>query len=524
MPPRKKITSSKLSRKSLHLKGNGLLVDLPLDVFLEIFKILHPLDLLYLSRTNKALREFLLDRSNASIWRVSLEHVEGSPPKCPSYTSEVQWTRLLFEEVCHVCYSTLEHDFTFDPIWWEFSARYCSECCPNQVVKKLSLKLAIRARERGVFPCINGFYLAKDINDFLEKYSTANTEAAKTRLVQERREQTKILTDHARVCRPWMERIVQARNKALQDLKDARLAAIRAKFREAGWPNALVHSATNSWEWRQPENLLVQSPKLLSNAEWRRIGPKLTKELENSVKGRVMDGRFRTLEWAFPNLIKFTEKLAFPPRMVDVALFPDVRAILEGDLKREITVDDLKGALESRLPKLLEEWSIAFEAELRDHTRTTLGLSDDGTVDPFEHALAYFVCETKCCQGHFTGHWKPCLAVPYYYSWQRDPASETYEEMVEAVFRRKPCTVENMFMLEPARAAVLEDVIKRYGKDPESATCEEMDAAAGKLWCMRCVEKNQPTGWRDALAHSIKYHELPEQLRARWEVEIETED
>src|ERR1700761_8185554 len=72
--------------------------------YIQILKIVHPLDLLYLSRTNKALRKFLLDRSSAKfIWRTSLERAKERPPKCPSYTDEVQWTRLLFEEVCHVC-------------------------------------------------------------------------------------------------------------------------------------------------------------------------------------------------------------------------------------------------------------------------------------------------------------------------------------------------------------------------------------------------------------------------------------
>jgi hypothetical protein len=123
MSPRKKVANSTRGRKSLRLKGNGPLLDLPLDILLEaslfyglsggiaiielgivqILKIVHPLDLLYLSRTNKALREFLLDRTSVSIWRGSLELVEGSPPQCPPYTNEVQWTRLLFEEVCHVC-------------------------------------------------------------------------------------------------------------------------------------------------------------------------------------------------------------------------------------------------------------------------------------------------------------------------------------------------------------------------------------------------------------------------------------
>ncbi|KAJ7837706.1 hypothetical protein B0H13DRAFT_2105152 [Mycena leptocephala] len=493
MSPRKKVANSTRGRKSLRLKGNGPLLDLPLDILLEILKIVHPLDLLYLSRTNKALREFLLDRTSVSIWRGSLELVEGSPPQCPPYTNEVQWTRLLFEEVCHVCCSTLEHDFSFDPIWWEFGARYCSECCPDQVVKKLPKKLTQDFTVnvwKEVFPRCDGWYLATGVNEFMEKYSAANATKSRTTLIQERRNQTKVITDHAQICRPWMKRIVTARGAALQEVKNARWTAIKAKFREAGWRDGLIMRCISGWKWNHD---LVNIPKLLSDAEWNRIGHKLNKEVEDAVRGSVMSDRFRTLSLALPNLASLTEHLAFSPRMIDVALLPDVRAILEGDLKLEITADDLKAALQPKLPGLLEAWSSAFETQLRDHTRTVLNLPSDNTMDPFEYALAYFVCDNKCCQGHFTGKRKPCRAVCY-----RWDADDTYEDQAIKAFSRKPCTVDDMFSLTPA-LTVLEDVVKHYKKDPQNTTCKEMDAAPGKLWCMRCVMKNQPTGWRDAV-------------------------
>ncbi|KAJ7268705.1 hypothetical protein B0H12DRAFT_1096232 [Mycena haematopus] len=510
MPPRKKGGKSIRVRKSL--EGNGPLLNLPMDILLEIFKIVHPLGLLYLSRSNKALRAFLLNRRSAEfIWRASFELVEDSPPKPPSYSNLVEWTRLLFEEVCHVCCTTLEHDYSFDPIWWEFGARYCSDCCTDQLLatklpKKLTGSSAARlpALWRDVFPLVHGY------RGFMAKYSVSSA-ADQITLIQERRNRTKELIDHAKISRPWMNRIVLARSNEMNQLKDARWAAIKIKFCEAGWRASLIYK----YQWDRHD--LVNIPRPLTDAEWNKIGPKLLKEVEDTARYPVMRGRFQTLERTFfSRLTQLTQPLAFSPRMVDIALLPDVRSVLEGNLKLEVTVDDLKAALDSKLPDLLAAWSSALEARLRDHTRAALKLPSD--VNPFKFALAYFICEHRCCQGHFTGKAKLCRAG--YYNYHDEP--ETYEDLAAEFLNCKPYTVEDMFRLGPA-CRVLPDVIRHYGKDPQTATCEEMDAAPGKLWCMRCVLKNQPTGWRDAVAHSIRFHEHFSALKARWEVEIEDE-
>ncbi|KAJ7646969.1 hypothetical protein FB45DRAFT_734141, partial [Roridomyces roridus] len=114
----------------------------------QIFTLVDPLTLLYLARTNKALRGFLLDRQNSNIWRASLQAVESAPPLPPACMDDPAWCRLLFEEICHVCalflllsrvlmypqvcFAQLEHDYHSDPIWWEFGARYCQGCSGSQ--------------------------------------------------------------------------------------------------------------------------------------------------------------------------------------------------------------------------------------------------------------------------------------------------------------------------------------------------------------------------------------------------------
>ncbi|KAF8546194.1 hypothetical protein OG21DRAFT_1427778, partial [Imleria badia] len=78
------------------------LINMPLDVLIEIFLFSEPLDLLYLARTTKGLREFLLNRRKSfALWKNAIGNVKDFPP-CPDHMSAPAYTYLAFVPVCHV--------------------------------------------------------------------------------------------------------------------------------------------------------------------------------------------------------------------------------------------------------------------------------------------------------------------------------------------------------------------------------------------------------------------------------------
>ncbi|KZT09619.1 uncharacterized protein LAESUDRAFT_646055 [Laetiporus sulphureus 93-53] len=85
----------------LEIRVLDKLPEMPLDILLEIFSHLRPLDLLHLARTTKALRTMLMSRSSISLWKGARELV-GRLPDCPSDLSEPQYANLLFDQHCHV--------------------------------------------------------------------------------------------------------------------------------------------------------------------------------------------------------------------------------------------------------------------------------------------------------------------------------------------------------------------------------------------------------------------------------------
>lgn len=67
----------------------------------QIFRHVHPLDLVNLSRTTKSLRAVLLDRSAAWIWKAAIDSFPGMPKPMPGM-NEPQYLSLMLDPHCYV--------------------------------------------------------------------------------------------------------------------------------------------------------------------------------------------------------------------------------------------------------------------------------------------------------------------------------------------------------------------------------------------------------------------------------------
>ncbi|CAE6426483.1 unnamed protein product [Rhizoctonia solani] len=82
--------------------GWHMFMRLPVEVFTEITSYLSPVDIISLSRSNKYLRNLLMDRSSRRVWTGAMKNVKGLPP-CPPDMSEPYYLALLFSSFCTVC-------------------------------------------------------------------------------------------------------------------------------------------------------------------------------------------------------------------------------------------------------------------------------------------------------------------------------------------------------------------------------------------------------------------------------------
>ncbi|RPD78782.1 hypothetical protein L226DRAFT_568374 [Lentinus tigrinus ALCF2SS1-7] len=102
------------------------LLKLPVELLCETAEHLKPKDLLMLARTCKTLRQCLMERNSAVIWRTARRNVKGLPEP-PSYLSEPAYATFIFERRCYACYTSL-HAQDIDRTFWRFAVRYCSKC------------------------------------------------------------------------------------------------------------------------------------------------------------------------------------------------------------------------------------------------------------------------------------------------------------------------------------------------------------------------------------------------------------
>ncbi|KAG1746302.1 hypothetical protein EDD22DRAFT_1004585 [Suillus occidentalis] len=86
-------TATATKRSGKRKQSLGLIVTVPIDILLEIFSHLEPVDLLHLFRTNKAFHKVL--SANKAVWKAARAN-RGGVPDCMPGMSEAEWANLLF--------------------------------------------------------------------------------------------------------------------------------------------------------------------------------------------------------------------------------------------------------------------------------------------------------------------------------------------------------------------------------------------------------------------------------------------
>ncbi|KAF9267015.1 hypothetical protein L218DRAFT_714782 [Marasmius fiardii PR-910] len=114
---------------------NRIVEDIPLDVALEIFKHLEPLDLLHLSRTSRALRTILMCRGTSrQVWVAARANIVG-PPSIPDDMSEPSYASFAFEPICYAC-----RRGPCQYIVWDFRMHCHDSCAPKVFYTQDELK------------------------------------------------------------------------------------------------------------------------------------------------------------------------------------------------------------------------------------------------------------------------------------------------------------------------------------------------------------------------------------------------
>ncbi|KAJ6597153.1 hypothetical protein DFH09DRAFT_1133806 [Mycena vulgaris] len=487
---------------------------LPLDILFEIFSHLHPIDLLYLTRTTKPFRRFLLNRANVAIWRAAFENSsrEGGPPGCPSYMTEPAWARVAFEKTCHVCSAALRDNREVDSVWWEFGARYCGDCLRSQICNTISPKLKRLDPNRpkfewdSLFPRVLRYYLVAHQREMMDAFIETEDPELRAAFVERRVEQTRLVMQHSKLCREWAQ--LQIQNRAELRRQAAEDRRQKKELKEKAEKEARLEAIIPS----------VDVAKPLTPRDYRELEPALLLRLNAGKRASVLKQRLSVFLKSFPLIIDQADlnniALSIRPCLVDILLIPAVRALLEEDGHAAVSPEHLVSTLRPLMPELLQTWAGEAEAQIADHARKLLDLrGETASVDQPDTpalAIAYFTCPRNCgAAGYFPKLYKHSCTAPNslwlyrYYSSYGENNPEAYESLAEQCTAEKPFTPTVLHF--GVRLHALEGVVKVYGRDPMTATFKEM---AGDRRLVSCTVYNasKPMDWLAAMEHGTKFH------------------
>ncbi|KAK0196432.1 hypothetical protein F5146DRAFT_3368 [Armillaria mellea] len=210
-----------------------------------------PQDLLALARTSKDIRAFMLNESQAGVWRRAIK-AESPPVPAPMIGfSELAWISLLYDPYCGLCgaKNVRTIDFTF-------RTRLCSSCKQTQLMTRYEIERKHPGIEIFCDLCPSkmiSFKLPEQPDGGIQWQSDRNKTCYVLRDVIATKERWDVLNEEERVafkqqrmsmkaniseilmCESWVKEKAAARAKELEDLREERREDIREKLEELGY-------------------------------------------------------------------------------------------------------------------------------------------------------------------------------------------------------------------------------------------------------------------------------------------------
>ncbi|KAF8997057.1 hypothetical protein BDQ17DRAFT_1329561 [Cyathus striatus] len=275
------------------------LPEMPLDI---LYEQLEPLDLVQLTRTSKALRKILSEKSTLFIWRQARSNMDGIP-ECPDDLSEPAYATFLFETHCIGCQSS-RHNILY---CWELHARWCTKCI----------------WEGDRFVRRNG-YGVPDYNYDVYRLSP------------------KIIIECG-----------AKRNRRTQELIKNRLGAL-------GWADEINNLPEKS---RLEIHPLVRPQKELTDRNWQNIRPQLITFLEDEKQNRINQLELERFLMHRTTHQNQTYQQIIPPPAHLFIFEPFRRLILDTPISSDLTAKDFENIQEG-LDTFFLEWKQEKDNEL----------------------------------------------------------------------------------------------------------------------------------------------------------------
>ncbi|KAK0491270.1 hypothetical protein IW261DRAFT_1620664 [Armillaria novae-zelandiae] len=515
------------------------LMDMPLDIWLEIFEVLHPLDLLHLARSTKHLRSVLMSRSLSAIWknaRLSSDFPEPMPG-----LSEPVWVSLLFEPNCHFCVKGTVHtvDFTF-------RVRVCGNCAEQQIIshravlplhvlfdlqdettRKILACLPTRRSSRKPFKGLN-ISLRREYEEVKAHYLTLSSDQRKV-YREERRAFIAEIAKHVQIGEAWQRQRICDREKELEQVRVDRAEAISKKLIDLGYEQDLESiKAPDSFHGHR----LVRQPRALTERGWSNISRDIIEFIEK-MRSKRLDREHTALinsRKAIAASLLRTYKLSSSgtpytsilPTVVDFYNFGPVKDLLE--LPDRIIVDEPRFApIVPQIDAFCQTW----RERIHDELVYIVGHPDPSSLQTIEDKVAFLKLARNVfsCDGECSFSWAGATAASELYypqvlahrcsvtEWDPHEDDPQDEALSLSDMRRRCAWTAKHLSLHNKASVMVSSFIEALDRDPEQTTIDDLDNLEQLYRCLPCEHNGffsmSPTvvsGWRAFVNHYCDEH------------------
>lgn len=553
-PGRSQPAKSKGSRR---LRGKlSALLELPLDILLEIFGFLLPLDLLHLSRLNKDFRKVLMSKLSIGAWQAARQNLPNFPGPFRGM-SEPAWVNLAFIAECHFCTRTVRNPDMY------LMTRVCPPCASERLIRtrvlEAKLLLAhVSARDvTGLIPAHCTSYRSGDHTgpkqwDWWSLHSDYDAICAKLLSFETSEERSKFITNqkalvsedlkHSRICEIWNTQRASERYREIHQGKKDRRQAIYNKLKELGYEEDLKGI-------RPCFDPLAEHPQVKKNVPltergWAKIRDELVTWAE--------DRRASRLAWEHQTLVNSRKPIVlsvfrqykndrahypvttFFPSVADFSRFLPITEVLNLPSDVEVNEDSFATVI-SQIPELCRIWRGQIKRKLiklllePDPER-----SRDETIHQLQLACNVVIC-SHCSEFPDTARRRrgqsanqTFSVMPLFYPQMlshrcmRASDHTVFKSIKDGTGRlkypewhiRAPWSMEYIAENDKLRS-IVQCIVKMANLDPATTTVAEMDADESLFACLLC-EKQQLTEsksqmfilyrWRELARHIFQSH------------------
>ncbi|KAF9551255.1 hypothetical protein CPC08DRAFT_768752 [Agrocybe pediades] len=327
------------------------ILEMPMDILVEIFGHLDPLDLIHLSWTTKAFRALLLSKnadSNA-IWKASIANVPRFPP-CPEDLSEPKYAHLAFVNICH------EIDLNTDFLVFPSPAL--------QGVHRRSVNPSSNLSEISLTP-LQGFVWMN--SRFTATGLVIPTSGTWYHLQASIMALQKLL-EHCDECIIWLKRVEAESRAARLSAAEARKPVVLEMLKNLGWSEeiAMLEANEDSFAVHPIDHSAVvrASKKKITDQVLADLKPILVAYMENvkkarlqNIRSRLLRARLALLEEVYKPYVAELPANTVYPSLADIFFHPDVQDIMDLPSETEVTsrnFDQIRSSFSTIVSQVLD--------------------------------------------------------------------------------------------------------------------------------------------------------------------------